>query len=232
MKGKRNIPYPTFIRRIRDRFALPRDNGGFSLIEIMVASAIASLIMVMVYTAYHSIVKTIQDVTSYSEFYENINMAITRIDSDIAGMYINPENTKIALVGEVSAENSSVNFVTINHRGFNVLGSLKKSVPRSDINEVGYYLREDPRYPGLYFLMRREEPGYNDDITTGGTGSVLLENVVQLKFEFKQRNDWTTSWDSRENKRFPQAIRTTLRVKTYTGREQDMVFLSYPELNG
>ncbi len=136
MTRKRNIPYPTFTRRISGLFSPGSGNEGFSLIEIMVASAIASLIMVMVYTAYHSIEKTIQDVTSYSEFYENINMAISKIDSDISNMYINADNPKVAVVGDVTADNSTINFVAINHRSFNVLGSLKKATPRSDINEV------------------------------------------------------------------------------------------------
>jgi type II secretory pathway component PulJ len=165
-----------------------------------VASSIASIILIMVYSSYSTILRTIRDMSSYSEFHENLNLAILKMDKDIAGMFIDRDNDKVGLIGEVAGDNSILNFVTINHRAFNISGGLRKSIPMSDINEVGYFLREDPQYRGVYLLVRREDRSYDDDLSHGGTESVILENVMELKFDFKLRNDWTPRWDSRETK--------------------------------
>jgi len=231
MIGKNNIPYHTFIRRIKSLSRIRDNHDGFTLIEILVASTIASIILIMVYTSYHSIIKTIQDITGYSEYYENINLAITKIDSDISNAYFNKDNPKIAFIGIVSGDNSTFNFVTVNHRSFNVKGSIKKPVHVSDVNEIGYYLKEDPQIHELFYLMRREQPHYDDDPESGGSESKILENVMGLKIEFKMRNDWTDTWDSRETKRFPEIIRTKIRVKTYTGKEEEFIFLSRVDMS-
>ena len=103
----------------------------------------------------------------------------------------------------------------------------RKQNPSSDIYEVGYRLRPDRDVPGLYQLMRRADLHYDDNPLEGGDEDVLLENVVDLKFEFWLRNDWTDKWDSREAKKHPQAVRTSLRVKNYRGVAEDFVFISY-----
>ncbi len=207
-------------------------NKGFSLIEILVATSISSLVLLMVYTSYRSVLTTIQDVSGYAEFYENINLSLARIDHDISNAYYKTKDKKIGFIAEVDAENSSLHFVSVNFRKLRILGSIKEPYPYSDINEVSYYLREDPKIPDLFLLYRREERHYDGEPTSGGTESIMLENVTGLRFEFKLRNDWTTRWDSRENKRFPKIVKTILKVKNYTGKEEEFVLMSYVDMNG
>ncbi|HSA16431.1 MAG TPA: prepilin-type N-terminal cleavage/methylation domain-containing protein, partial [Spirochaetota bacterium] len=115
---------------------LSRDRG-FSLIEIVVASAIASMIMLMVYSAYRSTLSSIRETTGYAEMYENINLAISKIDSDLSNCFIRPENKKICFISAPDGENSKLNFVTVSFNDFMVLGSLKTPMPVSDVHEVG-----------------------------------------------------------------------------------------------
>ena len=209
-----------------------KDNSGFSLLEILVASAISSLVLLMVYSSYHSIISTISDFSGYAEFYENVNLTMSRIDHDFSNAYYKRRHKKISFIAEQEGENSLVHFVTVNHKKMRILGDLKESFPFSDINEVSYYLKPDPKIPDIYWLYRREERHFDEEPDRGGTESVMLENVTGLRFEFKVRNDWTTRWDSRENKRFPRAIKTVLKVKSYKGKEEEFVLLSYIDMNG
>ncbi len=207
-------------------------NRGFTLIEILVATTISSLVLIMVYTSYRSVLTTVRDITAYAEFYENVNLSLRRIDRDISNAYYRRKNKNAAFIAESDNVNSSLHFVTVNHRNFRILGDPKQPYPSSDVNEVSYYLKEDPKIPDLFFLYRREERHYDEEPMTGGTESVMLENVTGLRFEFKVRNDWTARWDSRETRRFPKLVKTILKVKNYSGKEEEFSLLSYIDMSG
>ncbi len=222
------------MRRMTGTTHVPRaSEGGFSLIEIVVAAAIASMIMLMVYTAYRTTLSSIRETTGYAEMYENINLAISKIDSDLSNCFIRPENKKICFISAPDGENSKLNFVTVSFNDFMVLGSLKTPMPVSDVHEVGYYLKQDPEYPEVFQLIKREQAHYDDDPESGGSENVLLENVISLQFHYKVRNDWEDSWDSRETSRFPRLVRTTIKVKKFgvkaEGSEdtEEFSFVSY-----
>jgi len=215
------------MRRERDSF----QQAGFTLIEVLVASVIASIIIMMVYTAYRSIMISIRDMTGYSEFYENVNLAVSRINRDISNTYFNRKSRKIAFVSTADEERSSLNFVTVDYHDYSISGELTRANPQCGIRETGYFIIEDPEVPAVYLLMRREQMLYDDDPLSGGIEDILLENVTGLKFEFRKQNDWSAEWDSRSTGRFPPAVRTTLKVKNYRGKEETFVFVTCLSMN-
>ncbi len=202
------------------------ENSGFTLIEITVATAIASFIMVLLYSSYQSTFKSIKRMSGHAEFYENINLTVSKINRDISNAYFNRDNRDISLVGELVGDYSTLNFVTVNHGDYNIRGDMKTASPYCDIREVGYYLKEDPEYRDLYLLIKREDIHFDDEPEAGGVENVLMVNVKELNFEFREQNDWTDRWDSRDDYKFPEAIRTTLVVKNYNNREEKFVFIS------
>lgn len=197
------------------------DAAGFTVIEVMVAMVIGSIMLLMLYSAYSSTISHVSFATEYAEYYETLNLAIEKINTDISNCYFNRENKKLAFIGTMEGDRSKLNFVTVDHHEFTMIGSVNKPTPLTDIHEVGYYLAES-RYNGEYNLMKREEVNYDDKPEEGGTENLILEGVTELKFEFKLRNDWTTSWDSRESNRVPDAVRVTLKVRhASTGRKKE-----------
>ncbi len=203
-----------------------RGDGGFTLIELMVAVTIASLIMVMAYTSYRTVIQSIARLTDREAFYESVNNAYTFIDRDLSNAYFRSENLKLCMIGDIEDRNSVLNFVTVMHNEFSYQGDLKKPYPVSDIREVGYYLKGDRAKFGRYLLIRREEMHYDEDPEKGGEENVILTGVKGIKFEFKEGNDWTDRWDSRQDVKFPPAVRTTITVIDYEDRENTFVFLS------
>ncbi len=202
-------------------------NAGFTLIEIMVAVAIGSIILIMAYASYRSIFETIKRSTGLSEFYENVNLALLSIDRDISNAYFTRTNKNITFICETDGSDSRLNFVTVNHNDYNFIGTANTPVRSSDVREVGYFLRADKKTQGLSYLIKREKFNYwEDDPLEGGTENILLPNVVSLKFEFNRGNDWDGNWDSRQNNNFPKAVKTTLVVKNYQAKEETFEFVS------
>ena len=197
-----------------------KDRGGFTLIEIMVATVIASIMMVLLYSAYKNTFTSIKRTSGLAEFYENVNLAMSKISRDIANTYYDRNNKNIQFLCKVDGDNSRIDFVTVDFNPYRLSGNIKETAPYSDVKEVGYYCKDDPQINDLKLLMKRESLHYDDVPDAGGGANLLLENVKELKFEMRQGNDWTDSWDSSTTKRFPEAVRTTLIVKNYQGKEE------------
>lgn len=205
----------------------PAGSGGFTLIEILVATALASIILVMAYASYRSIFDSIKRSTGRAEFYENVNLALLKIDQDISNAYYNRTNKNITFICENIRGNSRIDFVTVNHNEHKFGGKINTAVRESDIKEVGYFLQEAKNTIELFHLINREKVNYWDDAPLeGGTEHVLLPNVVSLKFEFNKGNDWVEEWDSRQNNMFPRSVKTTLVVKNYQAQDEKFEFIS------
>ena len=205
---------------------------GFTLIEIMVAIALSSIIIIMLYAAHSAVIKSIHKLTGVADFYENINLAIRKIDRDISCLYYNRRNKKLCFIGESNYEtpyNGKFNFVTIDHNEFLMLADIKSPCPKDDVKEVGYFLEPMEEVPGLFYLMRREENNYDDEPESGGETNILLENVVDLKFEFKSRlsRDWSKKVNSRETYRIPSLVKVTLTVRDYNEKDEPFIFSIY-----
>lgn len=202
-------------------------NAGFTLIEILVATAIASIILVMAYASYQSIFNSIKRSIGRAEFYENVNLALMKIDQDLSNTYYTKSNKNINFVCENDRGNSRIDFAAVMHSDMILSGSSKMPVRMSDIRGVGYYLREAKNTQGLFHLIKSEKFNYwEDEPNTGGEESLLLPNVVSLKFEFQKGNDWEDNWDSRQNNLFPKSVKTTLVVKNYQAVEEKFMFVT------
>jgi type II secretion system protein J len=224
---KENYHIHALADALQSRMRGSRGNGGFTLIEIMVATAIASIILVMAYASYRSIFDSIKRSTGRAEFYENVNLALMKIDQDISNAYYSRGNKKITFLCENERGNSRLNFVTVNHNDLLTAGKMNMPVRMSDVKEVGYFLRESKKTIDLFSLIKREKTCYwDEDPLTGGKENILLPNVVSLKFEFNKGNDWAEDWDSRQNNMFARAGKTTLVVKNYQAQEEKFEFIS------
>lgn len=210
------------------------DQSGFTLIELIVAVAISSLIMLMIYSAHKTVMSSIRDLAGIAEFHENINLTIRHMDRDISCIIVNPDNKQIKFKGENdkggTLAGGKLNFVTVNRHSFSVLGDVESESNQTDVKAVRYYLKKDPQYQGLFFLMRSEKNLYdtktedgNNDTVAPETESLVLENIVDLKFEFIGDGNWDDKWS---NDNPPKAIRTTLILRNYRGKEESFIFIS------
>jgi type II secretion system protein J len=213
---------------------LLNSESGFSILEVLVATAVSSIALLMIYGAHRTVVFSVKDMAGIAEFYENVNLATRRIDRDLECTFSSRVNKRLFMIGENSITepyNGTINFVTSVKSDMYTSGKLNEVSHISDVKEVGYFLREDPQFQGLFFLMRREAPMYDDNHSEGGRASILLQNVVDIKFEFGKKGspNWDNKWDSTQNNLYPNAVKTTLKVKDFRGSTKTFSFVSLVE---
>jgi len=189
-------------------------NNGFTLVEMLVATALSSFILLMVYTANFTFIKSISQGSIIADYYENINMVIRRIDADILNAYWTDNSRDVYFISTLEEGFSKLNFVTVERKDFRMINNIKEDSPSSDIHEVGYYLKKNDA--GEYDLIRRSLIHYNkspiDERIDEGQEEIILRNVKSLRFSFKSGNDWVDRWDTKEGTKLPPGIKTTLIV--------------------
>lgn len=201
-----------------------KQTDGFTLLEAMVATVISSLIMIMIYTAQKGITQSVKSATKTSNYYESINLAITRLDRDLSCAILNPQNNRMYFYGENQAfppKKGELHFITINRTSLMMTSNLDTPAPRSDIEEVYYYIDQDKENSEIYNLYRAEKIYYDGEFETKGDPQLLLKNVSDIEFEFTARRQYENKWDSRDVKRMPRSVRTTLKVKNPMNNQID-----------
>lgn len=212
------------------------NNNGFTILEMLVAAAISSVIMIMILQAHRTIMFSVKDMMGIAEFHENINLAVRRMDQDITSTLTESDNDSLFFIGENTPHEpfkGKLSFVTIMRTDIILSGAVTEETHKADIREISYYLKEDPLIPDLYFLIRREAYTYDDKPEEGGHESILLENVTDIKFEFTEKkiNNWDSAWDLEKKNRFPKAVKITLTVKDYRKQEETFTVISCLNLN-
>lgn len=209
-------------------------NEAFSLVELIVAMAVSSIIMIMIYSSYRAVYFSVNKITKVADFDREMNLAYRRLDIDLSCMMYNVRKKQFYLKGDTEdglVSNSTISFVTINQNNYMIKKDIDSPAYESDLKEVSYYLKKDPQFPEVSFLVRKEYilyNGYNTEIEESKnyeTESVILKNVMDIKFEYFD-DKWQDDWDSKEINRFPKSVKTTIKIKDYDSKEQIYEFIS------
>lgn len=195
---------------------------GFSLMEVMIASALLAITGGLLYTSLSSSIDAKDMVEGTSNRYHLARQALSRMVDEISMAYISAHHnqqelrTKTRFVGERDAISFTA-FGYVNRREGAKHGSSR---------QIGYSLDLDER-TGSKALIRREQADLDDNVERGGREQTLLPYVTELQFEYWDHatEDWKDEWDTEESatlNRLPQRVRITFtaQMDDEVGREQ------------
>ncbi len=208
-------------------------NDGFTLIEMLVATAVSSIILVMVYTAYSSIIRSVNQGKVASQYYEEVNLVLRKIDSDLQNTFWQADSKYLNFISTIEGNSSRLEFITVEYKSNKFIFSIKESFPSSDIHAVGYYLKMDSK-SGKNNLIRRSEIHYRSGPLSpadAGAEEIILKNVESIRFDFKYESDWVNTWDTREKKRLPAGIKTTLVIMDPYNNKDTYEFFTICNIN-
>lgn len=168
---------------------------GLTLLEVMVAVAVLTLVSVLVYGAFSTITRGKQTAGLLSERYRVGRLAMTRMERELSMAFISMHNAAIpSLNTRVTAfvgTGRRVDFDAFAHR------RLQKDAHESDQCELGYFLVSSKK-PNQQDLVRREQMIIDDQPGKGGVVQVLADDVdtFQLKYLDPTTGLWTEQWDT------------------------------------
>lgn len=198
---------------------------GLTLIEVMVAVTVLSMIAIAIWTATSQTGRTRTIVTTNHERLHQIRLAFSTISRDLSSAFLSKHRATLepthdtVFIGQNHSDDDKLDFASFSHqrRFFDV--------DESDQCEVGYYLADDPELSDTKNLIRRESPILDLEPLEGGQSLILVEDVVAFDLQYFDlpMNEWLDEWDTTETTgqldRLPHQIRVKLIVRNRLGEE-------------
>ena len=214
-----------------------RNQEGFTLLEILLAFFIFSIVLTTLYTAYTGTFRNIDQVESQSEAYQMARIALGRMIEDLESAYVSPpvedqesveENLWFTeFVGESDEIDDrsadTLRFLSTAHLVFD------EEDKEAGIAQITYYVRnrEDEEEAG-FDLYRSDrlvlEPEEED------AGLILCEGIHAMNLiYYDDRDEGHESWDSSEMEnedRLPVRVTIVLEFVNKENPEAPLKFLT------
>lgn len=202
---------------------------GMALIEVVVAMAIMSMVVVAVWSSFQTTVKAIELSEQSYDRYQGIRGALNRMANEISLSYLSfnrpPDEAKhyTLFEGRPGAEGPTLTFSAFAHL------RVRKHANESDQSLIQYFVAQDPNDSGRKHLFRRETPRLTGDLPEEleryAPAYILCEDVERIEFMFwdQLEEDWRPEWSTVSNDaqpdRLPQRVMISLILVDDEGEE-------------
>ena len=213
--------------------------GAFTLIEVVISSALMALIIVSAYLCLNGAVASQKLIEPRATVFQNARVALALMAADLRCACPLSKDAPFLgmhrMVGTIAADN--LDFATHNY--------TPRRPRDGDYCQVSLYLDKDPE-SGQFALYRRRNPAIALDPLTGGSREEIAQGLLGLRFEYYDGYDWYDSWgevdrrskaETSRRERYnlegmPQAVRITLwfdpNPKTKSAGSPDTAVASPP----
>ncbi|MGD9652591.1 MAG: type II secretion system protein J [Candidatus Dadabacteria bacterium] len=196
-------------------------NKGFTLMEVLLAIFIGSIVLTALYASFFQIIKAKERIEEELDLYHEARVVMAKITKDLAMAYprglVNSESTNITLpyfYGVQDGNFSSLIFTALSR-------NPAYGTRESDQTEISYYLLPVPD-SDLFALMRRDNPTIENE--EGGTQFPLSERVVGFRLtyfagpnELGEIPEPTLEWNSNEMLSLPRAVNVEIMMRDPRG---------------
>ncbi|MEW6144967.1 MAG: prepilin-type N-terminal cleavage/methylation domain-containing protein [Thermodesulfobacteriota bacterium] len=209
---------------------------GFTLIEVLLAVFIGSIVLTVLYASFFQINKAKDRIEEELELYHEARIIMSKITKDLADAYprglVNSQSTNITtpfFYGAAEGERSKLSFTSLSRMP-------TQNSRESDQTEISYFL-EPIQDSDLFALVRRDNPTLESD--TGGTQFALSERITGFNLTYLAKipedgdaQEYATEWNSNETLSLPAAVNVNIVLRNPRGEDiQFSTMVTIPVVN-
>ena len=169
------------------KIIFPSSARAFTLIEIIISSALMALILVSAYLCLNAGIAGKKMVEPRADIFQSARVALAMVSADLRGACVLPGDAAFLgmkrMVGDVEADN--LDFATHNY--------TPRHAREGDFCEVSYYAEQNPQ-TGRFSLWRRRNPTLAPDPLAGGRKDEIVRDILGVRFEYSDGLDWYENW--------------------------------------
>jgi general secretion pathway protein J len=202
--------------------------AGFTLMEVMIAVAIVSLMGGLIYGSFGPLLRAKEVIEAESEHYRALQVSLSRMSREASMAFISTAfdharyRDKHDMPTFFTGERDRLSFTAFAHQ------RRYKDAKESDQAIFEYKMGRDPNEAlGSRtgdVLMRREKAILDEEYSRGGVEQVLSEDVKKLRFAYydDQKHEWVEEWDTRRDRdRLPERVKITVVSTDETGKDRE-----------
>ncbi len=198
----------------------PGRQRGFTLIEVLLAMTITSVVMVTVATTFHVMLNARDVVDDLAESTEAGPRILNLIERDLRAIWIyNVHNNAIFRGRDMDVggrDADRMDFLTTTDAVGSVLDL--QNIPRKPtLCEVGYWFKPNQKYRDVFEMWRREDPMVDDDIITQGSFQLVHDRVKNFKVVYYRTLGHEAleelQWDSAVEDKLPKRIKIEFTIE-------------------
>lgn len=186
---------------------------GFTLIEVLIATAIMAGITAVIYSSFFSASRNVEEAETTRDSTDLARTLVMKLTDDIANAYFNPSMQETVFVGKNSgATADELRFDSIT---FTTLTNWRRPGSKeTDLWEVGYRFEDQPDKGGKVMIRteKRELGKDQPPPLEGGTDYTITGSVAGLRLRYYNGSAWTDEWDSRTQRTLPKAVEIQLSL--------------------
>lgn len=196
-----------------------RSTLGMTMIEVLVAMAIVSMMMLGVWRSFSVTVTNGEMTTEIQERYSTVRNAMDRMAAELATAYLSfnvmPGETRhfTLFEGRNDSSGDSVTFSSFAHL------RIRRDSDEGDQAVIQYFLAQDPEDSSRTHLYRRETKRLTgdlpEDLRRFAPAYVLCEDVHSLEFEYwdPTREEWIEEWRTTVTDGQPDRLPPRVKIK-------------------
>jgi len=204
---------------------------GFTLLEVVIAMAVLSLMMVMLFSSMNQTFQTKEDIEKLDESDHLASLFLNRISKDLQFSFLLNGPEFLGSDGfkktEFVGQEDQVAFNTFN------LSLYSTQADQVNFGYLKYFLERAEGHEN-YKLMREEIRGLERSANEKGKMEEFLTGVKSLRFQYydEKKKEWLKTWDStqlEQANRLPRAVKIFLEI-IEEGQEAGAVYSTIAEL--
>ncbi len=190
---------------------------GFTLLEVLVAVALASIVIIALYSSFFSVLRGQSDIDRSLERTREVSRFLETFSREVQSSFFKADSTWTGFAGDEENKNGRpVSRIAMTAFTY---PALNPGRPAGDLLTIRYHVENKEGKLVLYketwnpYAAAKTDILRAEDAKTGALKAEVIEDIDGFEILYYNGRDWAKAWDAKLDTAVPDAVKVSLSVK-------------------